>query len=478
MILFLSTADTEILALRAAIEMLPEGFGPVRAGSPAALDTAPGLDGVDAVVVRLLGGRRAWEQPFDALASACAERRVPLLAFGGEAALDPELTAASTVPTGVIASAFAYLLHGGPANTANLLRFLADEVLGADPPHGYAPPEPVPDEGIYRGGPDDPGFDPARPTVGIVFYRAHLLAGNTTFVDDLCDALRERGATPLPAGATRSDPTSGATYPCSPATSKAGSTPSSPPCWPWARLGATCLPHDPTPGTCRPWPASTCRSCRPSPPPEPESLGGQRRRPVTARHRLVGGAARVRRPHHLGPVVVQGDRRRRRRSRRAGRGLPDGARPGRRVAGTAVRLAGLRRNPNPARRSPSSCRPTRRSGAGSATPSGSTPPPRSSTCSTPCATPATGSTTSPPTATPSWPSSSTVSPTTRSPSPPPSWNGRSAQWTPPTTPPGSPSSRNRCGTTWSSSGANRPARSTSTTGPSAWPASTSATCWS
>src|SRR5581483_3580878 len=56
---------------------------------------------------------------------------------------------------------------------------------------------PVPDEGVYRGGPDDPGFVPARPTVGVVFYRAHLLAGNTTFVDDLCAALEARGANPL-----------------------------------------------------------------------------------------------------------------------------------------------------------------------------------------------------------------------------------------------------------------------------------------
>src|SRR5205085_5472114 len=58
-ILFVSTADTEILALRAAVEMLPDGFPAVRAATPAALAVAPDLDGVDAVVVRLLGGRRA-----------------------------------------------------------------------------------------------------------------------------------------------------------------------------------------------------------------------------------------------------------------------------------------------------------------------------------------------------------------------------------------------------------------------------------
>ena len=213
MILFLSTADTEILALRAAIEMLPDGFPAVQAGSPAAMETAPSINGVEAVVVRLLGGRRAWEAPFDELARRCAERGVALLAFGGEAALDPELTAASTVPAAVIGEAFPYLLHGGPANTANLLRFVADRVVGAPPArsganpgggrhlYGYEPPVPVPDEGIYVG-PDRTAlhptlFDTARPTIGVVFYRAHLLAGNTTFVDDLCDAIRERGANPL-----------------------------------------------------------------------------------------------------------------------------------------------------------------------------------------------------------------------------------------------------------------------------------------
>jgi cobaltochelatase CobN len=201
LILFLSTADTEILALRAAIEMLPDGFPPVRAGSPVTLLTAPPLDGVDAVVVRLLGGRRAWEAPFDELVRRCSERGVALLAFGGESALDPELTAASTVPAAVIGTAVPYLLHGGPANTANLLRFVADKVLGASPPHGYEAAQPVPDEGVYAG--PDPNalkripVDADRPTVGVVFYRAHLLAGNTTFVDDLCAAIRERGANPL-----------------------------------------------------------------------------------------------------------------------------------------------------------------------------------------------------------------------------------------------------------------------------------------
>ena len=34
--------------------------------------------------------------------------------------------------------------------------------------------------------------------MAVVFYRAHELSGNTGFVDTLCAALAERGATPLP----------------------------------------------------------------------------------------------------------------------------------------------------------------------------------------------------------------------------------------------------------------------------------------
>ncbi|MGH9041406.1 MAG: cobaltochelatase subunit CobN, partial [Acidimicrobiia bacterium] len=188
MILFLSTADTEILALRAAIESLPAGFPAVRAANPSVLGAAPDLDGVSAVVVRLLGGRRAWEDPFDTLRLGCAERGIPLYALGGESALDPELTTASTVAPSEVARAFEYLLHGGPDNVGNLLRFVA-----GDPDAG--PPQPVPDEGIWGAGPDT--IEPDRPTVAVLFYRAHLIAGNTTFVDDLCSAIRARGANAL-----------------------------------------------------------------------------------------------------------------------------------------------------------------------------------------------------------------------------------------------------------------------------------------
>ena len=203
MILFLSTADTEILALRAAIETLPDGFPEVRAANPAALgdlvpDCIPDLDDITCVLIRLLGGRRAWERPFDELRTRCAERGIPLLAFGGESGLDAELTAASSVPAATVAQAFEYLAYGGVVNTAHLLRFVADTVLFHGllfHGFGFESPEPVPAEGIYETGFET--LDPSRPTIAVIFYRAHLLAGNTGFVDDLCKAIRDRGANAL-----------------------------------------------------------------------------------------------------------------------------------------------------------------------------------------------------------------------------------------------------------------------------------------
>ena len=192
MILVLTNADTEILGLRAVLEGLPAGFPPVRAANPAAIEHSPRLDGVQVVLVRLLGGRRAWERPFDDLRAACIERGVPLLAFGGEMVPDAELAAASTVPADVVARAFEYLARGGLANLDHLLRFVADRLLGSA--FGFAPPEDVPAWQIWG----EPVLDPALPTVGVVFYRAHVLSGNTQFVDDLCAALREKGANTLP----------------------------------------------------------------------------------------------------------------------------------------------------------------------------------------------------------------------------------------------------------------------------------------
>jgi cobaltochelatase CobN len=182
-ILVLTNADTEILALRSVVEGLPAGFPPVRAARPLEV---PDLEGVTMVLVRLLGGRRAWEEQFDELRRRCIAANVPLLAFGGESTPDAELTALSTAAPATVARAFEYLASGGLANTEQLLRFVAG--------YPHQPPVEVPAFGVLG----HPTQDPGKPTIGVVFYRAHVLAGNTAFVADLCAAIEAKGANALP----------------------------------------------------------------------------------------------------------------------------------------------------------------------------------------------------------------------------------------------------------------------------------------
>ncbi|NGN66608.1 cobaltochelatase subunit CobN [Streptomyces sp. A7024] len=184
-VLLLSTADTDLLAARAS-------GADYRIANPARVDAAtelPGLlDGADLVVVRLLGGKRAWE---DGIAAVRASR-IPAVLLGGESVPDAELMAESTVPAGVVAEALKYLVEGGPENLAELTRFLSDTVLLTG--HGFAGPRSMPQYGVHG----SYGRIEGRPTVGVLFYRAHELSGNTGFVDVLCDAVEAAGANALP----------------------------------------------------------------------------------------------------------------------------------------------------------------------------------------------------------------------------------------------------------------------------------------
>ena len=333
-------------------------------------DGAPDLDGVDVVLVRLLGGRRAWEAAVRRAAPRAAPSRgIPLLAFGGEAAPDAELTAAvdrcraaSSPRRSTTWLARRTGQHRAPAAVRRRHR-------AASHGCGFDPPVEVPPYGVLgaRG-----AHDPATgPTVGVVFYRAHVLAGNTQFVDDLCAAIEARAPTPLAvlvllAAARRAGRRAGRR----PASSRPASTPSSRPCWPWAAgadgddVGRAAL-------------AAPRRAGRPG----RRRHASRRRRGRTsaaglgpARRGHGRGHPRVRRPHH---------RRCRSRSRRwsttatssAPRSrLPDRARPrrpGRRHRRAPGRACAAIANGGQARRHRAVGLPDQAQPA-SATPSGST----------------------------------------------------------------------------------------------------------
>ncbi|MBY6366107.1 cobaltochelatase subunit CobN [Rhodococcoides corynebacterioides] len=184
MILLLSTSDTDLLSARAS-------GAEFRWANPSRVlvDELPTLlEGIDLVVVRILGGRRMWEAGIDAVLAS----GLPVVMLGGEQAPDAELMELSTVPAGVAAQAHQYLAEGGAENLRQLAFFLSDTVLLTG--HGFAEPAHLPTWGHL----DRPDGAATGPTVAVLYYRAQHLAGNVGYVHALCDAITAHGARPLP----------------------------------------------------------------------------------------------------------------------------------------------------------------------------------------------------------------------------------------------------------------------------------------
>ncbi|WP_018179288.1 cobaltochelatase subunit CobN [Jongsikchunia kroppenstedtii] len=186
-IVLLSTSDTDLLTAQAS-------GANYRLENPARLllseDLPALLDGAGVVVVRILGGRRAWEEGIDAVIAA----GLPTVFLSGEQVPDPELMSLSSVPGGIAAQAHNYLAQGGTENLKNLHAFLSDTVLLTG--ESFDEPTMTPQWGIADGLAAPIAAD--RPVIGVLFYRAQQLAGNTDYVRALCVAIESAGASALP----------------------------------------------------------------------------------------------------------------------------------------------------------------------------------------------------------------------------------------------------------------------------------------
>ena len=212
MILFVTTADTDLLTADRALEGLTVDFPEVKAFNPA---TLPGsgeqqviLDAAaeaDVVVLRLLGGKRAMPEIFDPLVRLCHEKGTPIIACPGHQEWDQELVTACNVPPSELDAVFSYLIRGGVPNFQNLFLFLSDSYLGSE--YGHEAPAEVPWEGVYH--PDEAEgmgaedfvkrrFQPDRPNIAVLFYRAHWMSGNLQTIDAMIRRFEELGANVLP----------------------------------------------------------------------------------------------------------------------------------------------------------------------------------------------------------------------------------------------------------------------------------------
>ncbi|MBW4022793.1 MAG: cobaltochelatase subunit CobN [Proteobacteria bacterium] len=193
-LLFLSFSDSDLTAAASAV--LPAGFPTVRLERigrylhPLSVDLmCERLVGeARVVVVRLLGGLDYWRYGVEEVAACCAASGIPLAVLPGDGPSDdPKLAAFSTMPVEARAAIDRCFREGGSANMARAL-------VGAAHAAGLWPDAPSPAAALPAY-----GIFPHKHLVtslcdaAIVFYRSHLLAGETATVEALIAALAERG---------------------------------------------------------------------------------------------------------------------------------------------------------------------------------------------------------------------------------------------------------------------------------------------
>ena len=223
-IVFLTSADTDIQTLAAAVPKLPTTFPALRVANLLQLQQQISIDDyvekvlefTQVIILRLLGGRSYWAYGLEVVQEIVQRNGTTLIVMPGDDAIDPDLISHSTLPLSTVNQVWRYFNEGGVENILNALEFIADTCFSTS--FNPSPPQVVPRVGLYaaaeageaEGDTEDKGentslspLSPSSPQplaskVGILFYRAHYLAGNTKVIDALCDALAKRNLTPVP----------------------------------------------------------------------------------------------------------------------------------------------------------------------------------------------------------------------------------------------------------------------------------------
>jgi cobaltochelatase CobN len=210
-VVILSAADTDLRLLADACESLPEDYPSLRLASLLALRSNASVDlyfeqvlrGTRLVVVALMGGQSYWPYGVEQLVERARDAEFALILVPGDDSADPELERLSSVAAADAQRVWRYLREGGPENARSLLHFLSARFFGRGEDPGQ--PRVLPRVAVYH--PATPSADLARwqrdwragaPVAALLFYRAHLQAGNLAAFDVLIQKLMAAGLNPLP----------------------------------------------------------------------------------------------------------------------------------------------------------------------------------------------------------------------------------------------------------------------------------------
>jgi len=197
-IVVITAADTDIQTFAAAVTQLPTDFPELRVVNLLQLQQQLTIDTyaedvlakAKVIIVRLIGGQSYWSYGLEVVQETALATGATLIIIPGDERPDPTLISHSTASLALVNQVWQYFIEAGIENYQNLLKFVATQFLHH--PINYQPPQPVPRVGVYA------DYPRGQSGVGIIFYRAHYLSGNTAVIDALCQALVTRNLTPIP----------------------------------------------------------------------------------------------------------------------------------------------------------------------------------------------------------------------------------------------------------------------------------------
>ncbi|WNC07933.1 cobaltochelatase subunit CobN [Pseudomonas coleopterorum] len=209
-LVILCSGDSHLALLAEASGHLPKDYPSLRLANPMQVQNHASVDlyvdqvlrHAKVILISLHGGIGYWRYGVEQLMQL-AEQGVQVILVPGCDRPDPELAERCTVPAEQADRLWQYLRQGGMGNARNLFGYLGNTWFGRTEP--CEAPQPLPRTVIYH--PAQPTADLAHwqaqwqahwPVVPLLFYRSHLQAANTGFVDTFCARLQAAGLNPLP----------------------------------------------------------------------------------------------------------------------------------------------------------------------------------------------------------------------------------------------------------------------------------------
>ena len=169
----------------------------VRLQHPATIDqySDATLRHAEVILVRLLGGKTYWSYGVTALQRLVDRgKKTQLIFLSGDGQIDPELMRLSTIDKEIYQTLHQLFTAGGTSVCIAALEILNSLVTGIKQSEVVEIPPPLPAFGFWNWrGESQWSENKNRAKVGIIFYRALVLADDTAAVHALCLALDEAG---------------------------------------------------------------------------------------------------------------------------------------------------------------------------------------------------------------------------------------------------------------------------------------------